>query len=374
MSEDSPIADFDIGQLLQFAVDNAASDLILTAGSPPAFRINGELRFLSGQALSPETSRRLVYAALSDDQIAKFEERRELDLSLTIQEVTRFRGNVFQQRNSVGAAFRLIPSRIPTLEGLGLPPVFEQFALQHQGLVLISGPTGHGKSTTQAAMIDVINQTRPCHIVTIEDPIEFVHKNKSCVIEQREVGMDTESFPMALRHVLRQDPDVVLIGEMRDLETISAALTAAETGHMVLSTLHTNDTVQAVDRMLDSFPPHQQNQVRMQLSFCLLAIIAQRLLPRADNKGRVVALEVLRNNHAISNLIREAKTQSIYTVLETHAKDGMMTMDSSMKELYLRGAITRETAQQWMRDPSALDHGGTATSGGTGAKGETQKS
>lgn len=350
-------ADLDIGQLLQFAVDHEASDLILTAGSPPAFRINGDLRLLSGKAMSPEAVRRLIYSALTDDQVARFEARRELDLSLTAEGGIRFRGNVFMQRNAVGAAFRLIPRVVPTLASLGLPPVMEQFALNHQGLILITGPTGHGKSTTQAAMIDAINRKRRCHVIAIEDPIEFVHTNRHSIIEQREVGMDTESFPMALRHVLRQDPDVVLIGEMRDVETMAAALTAAETGHLVLSTLHTNDTVQAVDRMLDSFPPHQQNQVRMQLSFCLLAAIAQRLLPRADGKGRVVAVEILRNNHAIANLIREAKTQSIYTVLETHAREGMTTLDNSIKSLYLRGEIARETALRRMRDPSQLDRG-----------------
>ncbi|HRU05656.1 MAG TPA: PilT/PilU family type 4a pilus ATPase [Candidatus Brocadiia bacterium] len=367
MSNLAPDADLDIGQLLQFALEKEASDLIVTAGSPPAFRINGELRFLSGARLSPEASRRLVYAALTDEQIAKFESRHELDFSLTIEQSVRFRGNVFMQRGAVGAAFRLIPSKIPTLQDLNLPPIFEEFALQHQGLIVITGPTGHGKSTTQAAMIDLINTKRRCHIVTIEDPIEFVHTNRGCVIEQREVGMDTEGFGVALRHVLRQDPDVILIGEMRDVETMAAALTAAETGHLVLSTLHTNDTVQAIDRILDSFPAHQQNQVRMQLAFCLLAGIAQRLLPRADGKGRVAAIEVMRNNHAVSNLIREEKTQSIYTVLETHAKEGMMTMDSSIKELYLRGVITREVARRRMRDPSTLDRGGARGATGPGA-------
>ena len=351
----------DIGQLLQFAVDKRASDLIVTAGSPPAFRINGELRFLSGQSLPAEASRRLIYAALSDDQIARFERHHELDFSLTVENSIRFRGNVFVQRGAVGAAFRLIPNEIPKLDDLNLPPVIEEFALQHQGMILITGPTGHGKSTTQAAMLNVINERRRCHIVTVEDPIEFVHQNRNCVIEQREVGMDTDSFAIALKHVLRQDPDVILIGEMRDIETMTAAITAAETGHLVLSTLHTNDTVQAVDRLLDSFPPHQQNQVRMQLSFCLLACLAQRLMPRADGKGRVAAVEIMRNNHAVSNLIREGKTQNLYTVLETHARDGMVTMDASIKTLYLSGVITRETAQRRMRDPTGLDKGGAVT-------------
>jgi twitching motility protein PilT len=342
---------------LQFAVDKGASDLIVTAGAAPTYRIDGDLRMLSGSRLAPEATRRLIYAALSDEQIAQFENRKELDFSLTIEETIRFRGNVFLQRGAVGAAFRLIPNTIPTLKELGLPPVLEEFALAHQGLVLITGPTGHGKSTTQAAMIDIINQQRRCHVITVEDPIEFVHSNRNSVIEQREVGMDTDSFPEALRHVLRQDPDVVLIGEMRDVETMAAALTAAETGHLVLSTLHTNDTVQAVDRMLDSFPAHQQNQVRMQLAFCLLAVVAQRLLPRADGSGRAVALEIMRNNHAIRNLIREAKSQSIYTVLETNAREGMTTMDNSVKELYLRGVIARDVARRRMRDPRSLEHG-----------------
>ncbi|MBM4080499.1 MAG: type IV pilus twitching motility protein PilT [Planctomycetes bacterium] len=344
----------EISQVLKFAVEKGASDVLLTVGSPPMVRINGELTPTNAPVLTPEATKKLVYSILEESQVAAFEAKKELDFSLQVKDIHRFRGNVYLQRGCVSAAFRLIPNRIPNLKELGLPPLLDDLALRHQGLILVTGPTGHGKSTTQAAMVDLINQRRKVHIVTVEDPIEFVHTNKKSVIDQREVGEDTHTFADALSHVLRQDPNVILIGEMRDPDTIAAAVTAAETGHLVISTLHTNDAVQAIDRMLDVFPPHQQGQIRTQLALCLLAILAQRLLPRADGKGRVAATELLINNTGVANLIREEKTHNLYTILETHAKDGMYTMDSSIKQLYLKGVITYEEARLRMRDPSAL--------------------
>jgi twitching motility protein PilT len=344
----------DMSELLSFAAQNEASDLIITASAPPILRIFGEMRFLASETLSAEEAKGLIYGVLDDAQIAEFEAEKELDFSLFLRGMQRFRGNVFVQRGCVGAVFRLIPNGLPTIEELGLPPIVEEFAMINQGLVLVTGPTGHGKSTTQAVMIDIINERRRCHIVTVEDPVEFVHESKQSVIEQREVGLDTKGFSNALRHVLRQAPDVVLIGEIRDLETISAALTAAETGHLVITTLHTNDAAQSIDRLVDAFPPHQQSQIRSQLALCLHGIIAQRLVPRADGKGRAVACEVMRNNAAAAHLIREGKIHNLYTVIETHARDGMCTMDSSLKQLYLKGVISRDEAKRRMRNPEQL--------------------
>ena len=360
----------DMGELFAFAAEKVASDLILTANSPPILRINGEIRLLAGESLTPDATKRLVYGILDESQIAQFESEHELDFSLFVKGMQRFRGNVFLQRGCVGAVFRLIPDRMPTLKELGLPTILEDFSMANQGLVLVTGPTGHGKSTTQAAMINIINENRRCHVVTIEDPVEFVHKGNKSVIEQREVGLDTKSFSAALRHVLRQAPDVILIGELRDLDTVSAALTAAETGHLVITTLHTNDAVQSMDRLVDIFPPHQQNQVRSQLALCLLAVIAQRLVPRADGRGRIVAVELLRNNSAAAHLIREGKIHNIYTVMETHAREGMCTMDASLKQLYLQGAITRDEARRRMRNPEQLTAGGPMSP--TAARGEAE--
>ncbi len=345
----------DMLDLFKMAAANKASDVIVTAGAPPMFRVRGELMPSIHPTLDAKDTKALLYTLLRHDQIAKFEAARELDFSLTVEKVGRFRANIFVQRGCLGGAFRLIAARIPTLAELNLPPILEDIALQQQGLILVTGPTGHGKSTTQAAMIDIINTKKKAHIVTIEDPVEYLHKNKKSVIEQREVGDDTDSFAAALRHVLRQAPDVILIGEMRDLESISSALTAAETGHLVVATLHTNDCVQAVDRLLDVFPAHQQNQVRAQLAFCLVAVIAQRLLPKNSGDGRIVAVELLRNNAAVGHLIRDAKTHQIYTIMETHAKDGMITLDKALKELYLAGSISYEEAKGRMRNPGTLE-------------------
>jgi len=350
----------DISELLVFAAEKRASDLILTAGSPPILRIDGEMRSISLDPLDSDQTRQLVYDILTEDQVSRLESELELDFSYQVSETERFRGNAFFQRGHVTSVFRLIPNRIPTLDELELPSVLEDLAMAPQGLILVTGPTGHGKSTTQAAMINLINERRRCHVVTIEDPIEFVHVNKKSIIEQREVGADTRGFFPALRHVLRQAPDVILIGEMRDLDTIRAALTAAETGHLVISTLHTNDAVQSIDRLVDSFPPHQQNQVRAQLSLSLLAVVAQRLLPRADGAGRIVAVELLRNNSASAHLIREGKIHNIYTVMETHVRDGMCTMDAALIELYQKMLITRDEARRCMRNPEHLKINATA--------------
>ena len=345
----------DMSQILKFAIDNNATDVLITSGSPPALRINGELILTNAPPLTPEDSKSMLYSILENRQIAEFEEHKELDFSIYVKGSHRYRGNVYLQRGCVGGAFRMIPSDIPPIEDLGLPPILKDLGLRHQGLVLITGPTGHGKSTTQAAMVDYINANRRVHIVTVEDPIEFMHENKKSVIDQREIGPDTQGFAKALSHVLRQDPDVILIGEMRDLDTIAAALTAAETGHLVITTLHTNDAVQSVDRLLDVFPPHQQGQIRVQLAFSLLVVLAQRLIPRADGKGRAVATELMINNSAVAHLIRDGKTHSIYSVMETHAKEGMHVMDASLKTLYMKGIITYEEAKVRMKNPQALD-------------------
>ncbi len=352
---DPALARLTVAEVLRLAISQNASDAIITAGVPPALRVNGELFYTKAPPLQPQDTQRLIYDVLTDDQIARFEREKELDFSLSMGGEHRFRVNCYWQRDAVGAAFRVIPRDIPDLDGLGVPAIMRELVLSHQGLILITGPTGHGKSTTQAALIDIINTERRVHIVTIEDPIEFLHFSKSSVIDQREVGHDTLSFAQALRHVLRQDPDVILIGEMRDLETMQTALTAAETGHLVIATLHTNDAVQSVDRIIDSFPPHQQSQVRAQLSFCLLAILSQRLVPRKGGGERVLATELLCNNAAVANLVREGKVQQIYGVMETQSRIGMYTMDFNIKDLYLKGIVEREEARRRMRNPTLLD-------------------
>jgi len=348
------VSEPDIDAFFRAAVKQQASDILITAGIPVVLRINGALVNTSTPPLDAKRARDLVYSVLRSDQIAKFEQERELDFSITVQGAHRFRGNAFWQRKSVAAAFRLIQARIPPLDSLGLPPIMEELALAPQGLLLFTGPTGQGKSTTQASMIDRINSVKRQHIITVEDPIEYLHTSQLSVIEQREVGDDTPTFASALKHVLRQDPDVILIGEMRDLETIGAAITAAETGHLVLATLHTNDSVQAIDRLLDVFPPHQQGQVRTQLALALIAVISQRLLPRVSDAKLVCVVEVLIANAAVRNLIREGKTHQVYSIMETHAKEGMRTMDQALKDLYFKGTIAYEEASKRMRNPSDL--------------------
>jgi len=345
---------FDLAPIFEAAQSHGASDILLTADAPPVLRIAGELVHLEMPPLDADATRKQIYSLLSDREIAELEREGEVDFAVTVGKSARFRGNAYRQRGAVACALRLVPTRVPTFEELRLPKVLEDLSLAPQGLVLITGPTGHGKSTTQAAMVDFINRTRACHVITIEDPIEFEHHSARSIVEQREVGRDTGSFARALKHVLRESPDVILIGEMRDLETIAAALTAAETGHLVLATLHTNSAAQSIDRLIDVFPPHQQNQIRIQLSFCLLAALAQRLLPRADGKGLVLATELLRATPAVGNLIREAKGQQIASIIETQAKSGMHTLDASIKRLYREGLVTREEAQRCMANPAAL--------------------
>lgn len=345
-----------ITDLFELVQKKKASDLLLSAGAPPILRINGQLFKQRTDPLTPEKTREIVYNLITPEQREAFEENMELDFSLSIGEHNRFRVNVYMQKDAITAALRPIPEKIPSLENLGLPVQISQLATAKQGLVLMTGPTGSGKTTTQAALIDLINTERACHVITVEDPIEYVHQHRRSIVDQREVGADTKSFGAALKYVLRQDPDVILIGEMRDLETIQAALTAAETGHLVFATLHTNDAIQSVDRMIDVFPATQQQQIRFQLSLTLLAIISQRLLPLKTGEGRILACEILRNNTAIANLIRENKTHQIYSVVETSGKSGMLTMDRSVKELYAKGLISYEDAITTMRDPKSLDN------------------
>lgn len=345
----------DVGEILKEVISREASDLHLAVGIPPVVRIDGHLQTLDYPVLSANEARELVYSILTQDQRQKLETDWEVDLSYSLYGQARFRVNAYFQRGTLGAAFRLVPVTIKTVEELGLPKVIHSFCHKPRGFVLVTGPTGSGKSTTLAAIIDEINETRRDHIVTIEDPIEFLHQHKRCVINQREVGTDTKAFPTALRSALRQDPDIILIGEMRDLETIQIALTAAETGHLVFATLHTQDCPQTVDRMIDVFPPHQQEQIRVQIAATLEGIVTQQLLPRASGQGRSAACEVLISTPAVRNLIREGKTYQLYTVMQTGGQQGMQTMNSSLAELVRRGHITKELAIRRSSNPDDLE-------------------
>ena len=334
-----------IYDLLKTMIERGASDLHITTNSPPRLRVDGKLIPLDLPALSPAETKAVCYSILTDSQKHKFEENNELDLSFGVKGLSRFRGNIFMQRGAVAGAFRTIPFEIKTFQDLGLPEVVNELVKKPRGLILVTGATGSGKSTTLAAMVDRINSERYDHIITVEDPIEYLHGHKKCLIHQREVNADTTSFRAALRYVLRQDPDVVLIGEMRDLETIEAALTVAETGHLTLATLHTNSAVQTINRVIDVFPPHQQEQIRVQLSFVLEGILAQQLIPKKTGKGRVLAIELLIPNPAIRNLIREDKIHQIYGMMQTgQAKFGMQTMNQSLIELYSKGHLSYEDA------------------------------
>jgi twitching motility protein PilT len=345
----------DVTELLLRAAELGASDLHLSAGVPPTVRVRGDLRPLAEHGdLDADDVRRLVYGQLDADQVATYERDLELDVAFSLPGHTRVRMNVFRQRGSVGAALRLIPSEIPPFASLGLPPVVRTFAALPRGLVLVTGPTGSGKSTTLAALIDAINRTKPVHIVSCEDPIEFLHQHRRAVVHQREVGSDTHSFPAALKRVLRQDPDVILVGELRDLETISMALTAAETGHLVFGTLHTQSAHQTIDRLVDAFPAGQQAQVRVMLATTLRAVVAQQLLPTADGRGRVVAAEVLVATPAVANLIREAKAHQLTTVMQSGSRHGMVTMDHSLATLVKAGRIDAEVALDRAVDPADL--------------------
>jgi twitching motility protein PilT len=334
-----------IYDLLKIMTEKGASDLHITTASPPRLRVDGKLVPLDHPPLTPVDTKSLCYSILTDAQKHKFEENMELDLSFGVKGLSRFRGNIFMQRGAVAGAFRTIPFEIKTFKDLGLPEVVNDLVKKPRGLILCTGPTGSGKSTTLAAMIDRINSERYEHIITVEDPIEYLHGHKKCLINQREVNADTSSFKAALKYVLRQDPDVVLIGEMRDLETIEAALTVSETGHLTLATLHTNSAVQTINRVIDVFPPHQQEQIRVQLSFVLEGVLSQQLIAKKSGKGRALAIELLVPNPAIRNLIREDKIHQIYSMMQTgQAKFGMQTMNQSLIELYTKGHISYEDA------------------------------
>jgi len=354
-------------QLLKAMIDKGASDLHLTTGSPPQLRIDGQLVPLRVPPMTPVDTKQLCYSILTDAQKVRFEEDLELDLSFGVKNLARFRSNIFMQRGAVAGAFRVIPFKILSFAELGLPPVVAELCRRPRGLVLVTGPTGSGKSTTLASMIDKINSERRQHIITIEDPIEYLHPHKGCIINQREVGSDTMGFKMALKYILRQDPDVVMIGEMRDLETVEAALTTAETGHLAFATLHTNSAVQTINRIIDVFPPHQQSQIRAQVSFVLEGVVSQTLMPKAAGPGRVLGVEIMVPNSAIRNLVREDKVHQIYSQMQVgQAKHQMQTMNQSLTALYLRRLITLEEAIGRSTDPEELQTliAGAAKSGG----------
>jgi twitching motility protein PilT len=347
LEEDSELEAGLLTELLIEVLERNASDLHLTAGARPTIRINGALEPLEDRPMmTPPTIQRMMYAVLTQKQREKFEEVLELDFAYAVPGKARFRVNLYKQRDAVGAAFRLIPFEIKPLEELGVPPSVANFSMLPRGFVLVTGPTGSGKSTTLASLVDLANRNRRDHIMTVEDPIEFLHRHKSSLVNQREVGEDTWSFQNALKHVLRQDPDIILVGEMRDLETISVALTAAETGHLVFATLHTQDAAQTIDRVIDVFPPHQQQQIRVQLAGALQGVVCQTLAKTADGKGRAFATEVLVATPAVRNLIREGKTHQIYSALQAGAKHGMHTMDQHLAELVKSGRISYETGME----------------------------
>ena len=349
------MAKYDLEKLLRFSVKQRASDLIIKAGQPPIFRIHGDLVRMGSEVMTPQESREISYSVLAPDLIQKFEDELELDYAHEIPDVARFRVNILQQRDRVTSVYRTIPFHIQTMEQLGLPAICTRFSDFPRGLVLVTGPTGSGKTTTLAAMIDYINATKPLHIMTVEDPLEFIHPPQMALVNQREVGDDTLSFPNALKFVLRQDPDVILIGEMRDLETIHLAISAAETGHLVFGTLHTTDAVQTIDRVIDVFPPHQQQQVRMQLSVNLVGVLSQALIKTRVKQGRVAAFEIMEAVPAIRNLIREGKTHQIGSLIQTGQRRGMMTLDQFLVELVARGIADWESARDKAHDYAAFD-------------------
>jgi twitching motility protein PilT len=346
---------FDFADILMEVVKRKASDLHITVGAPPTIRVRGSLVALEGlPALTPADTREIVYSILNNTQRQRLETDWQLDFSYSIPGHARFRVNAYFQRGTIGAAFRLIPNETVPIESLGLPSVIRDFSKKPRGLVLVTGPTGSGKSTTLASIINEINETRDEHILTIEDPIEFLHRHKKCIVNQRELGADAPSFALGLKAALRQDPDVILVGEMRDMETIGTALTAAETGHLVFATLHTQDAPQTVDRVIDVFPSNQQGQVRMQLSVSLQGIVTQTLVPTADGQGRCVAAEILIPTPGVRNLIREHKTHQIYSLIQTGAAHGMQTMDMSLASLVRQGKITMAVAETRSSNPQEL--------------------
>jgi len=341
----------DVAELLNFTKEQGASDLHLSAGIPPIIRLHGSLRRLKMNPLGAEELHKMLYTVLSEDQRKRYEKELELDFSYSVNGGPRFRVNIFRQGRGEGAAFRIIPSECPTLSQLSMPPILTELVLKEKGLILVTGPTGSGKSTTMAAMVNHVNENKNAHVITIEDPIEFVHAPKNCLIHQRELGEHTHSFGAALKSALREDPDVILVGEMRDLETTSLAITAAETGHLVMATLHTNSASKTIDRTIDIFPAESRDQVRTMLSESILCVIAQALIPRKDGKGRVAALEVLVANTAIRNLIREGKTFQIPSIIQTGQQYGMQSLDSHLRDLVNKGIITKEEAVKKALDP-----------------------
>jgi len=343
-----------VDELLNILIERRGSDLHMTVGSPPIIRVDGQLVALSYQRLTPTVMQELIYSILTDDRVERYEREWELDFAYSVPGLCRFRVNVHRQRNTTGAVFRAVPVNPPSLDDLRMPKVLKSICQKPRGLVLVTGPTGSGKSTTLAAMVREINYSRRCHVVTIEDPIEFLHRNQESIIRQREVGSDTHSFANALRHVLRQDPDVILIGEMRDLETISAAVTAAETGHLVFATLHTTGAAQTVDRVIDVFPPYQQEQIRLQLSTVLEAVVCQTLLPLVDGKGRVCAQEIMIATSAIRNLIREGKTHQMNSVVQSGGEFGMQTLNQVLRDLVLNRMVVFDVAVMASPDPDEL--------------------
>jgi twitching motility protein PilT len=352
---DSETLRVNLHQLLKAMIEKGASDMHITTNVPPLLRIDGEVIPLKLPALGPVETKQLCYSILTEEQKIKFEKTSELDFSFGVKNLSRFRGNLYMQRGAVAGAFRSIPFKILTFDELGLPPVVAELATRPRGLVLVTGPTGSGKSTTLASIIDKINSETRQHIITVEDPIEYLHANKMCVVNQREVGADTTTFKTALKYILRQDPDVVLVGEMRDLETIEAALTIAETGHLVFGTLHTNGCVQTINRVIDVFPPHQQPQIRAQLSFVLAGVVSQLLLPKASGTGRCLALEIMVPNAAIRNLIREDKVHQIYSQMQVgQDKHAMQTLNQCLHSLYTRRQITLEEAMIRSAEPDEL--------------------
>jgi twitching motility protein PilT len=350
-----PQQELNLRVLLQEMIQRGASDLHITVGNPARVRIDGDLADSQNkQILTAKDTLALAYSILTDNQKKRFETEDELDFSFGVQNLSRFRGNVYKQRGCVAMAIRQIPYEIVSLDKLGLPPIANTLANRPRGLVLVTGPTGSGKSTTLAAMIDKVNRERKGHIITIEDPIEFVHRHQGCMINQREVGADTQSFRAALKYALRQDPDVILVGEMRDLETISAALTIAETGHLVFATLHTNSAAESINRIIDAFPAYQQGQVRTQLAFVLEGVITQTLVPKARGKGRVVAAEVMICTPAIRAVIRDEKIHQIYSLMQAGKKHGMQTMNDALQMLYMKNEVTLEEALKRSGDPNEL--------------------
>jgi len=349
------LEDLHIDELLNIIVDRNCSDLHISANSEPIIRDDGILKKLNYQKFTPQQSQRMLYEIISDDNVNKFETNYELDFSYSLPKGrARFRVNLYKDRGAVAAAFRLIASKIPTVEQLNLPPLLNMLVEKPRGLILVTGPTGSGKSTSLAAMINKINMTKPVHIITIEDPIEYLHTHKMALINQRELGQDTKSFNNALRASLREDPDVILVGEMRDLETVALAITAAETGHLVFATLHTNTAAESIDRMIDVFPPGQQEQIRIQLANNIVAVIAQQLLPRASGPGRIPVNEIMVASPAVRNLIRENKTHQITSMIQTSAAMGMITMDQRLRDLFMQGVITLDEAMARCVNPEEL--------------------